>query len=237
MDIIGVIPARSGSKGIPNKNTKLLGERPLLEYSVRSALNSSLSRIILSTDSPSIAELGRKLGVEVPFIRPKHLASDQATSVSVLKHVIKFLSESEQNFDALCLLQPTTPFRSAGLIDKAIKKFKSSEFDSLVSVKAVPYEFHPYWTFVGNRKDATIKLAIEGKKLIPRRQNLPAAYYRDGSIYLIKSDTLLKNNSMIGSKLGYIINSSKYHVNLDTMEDWELAENTLKKVHNINNIF
>src|SRR5688572_854179 len=154
MKTLGVITARSGSKGVPGKNTKILGNKPLLQYTAEAALASSLlTDVIISTDSEEIACLAQKCNIEVPFIRPSTLATDTSSSFEVVLHAINFLEKENRYYDAVCLLQPTNPFRPVDFIDKAIQKFEESEADSLISVLPVPTEFNPHWIFEPGSND------------------------------------------------------------------------------------
>lgn len=227
MRVLGIIPARGGSKGIAGKNIKLLGGRPLLQYSFEAAKDSGLlTRCILSSDSEKIIEKGRKLGLEAPFIRPAELARDDTPSIAVIEHALRFLEEKGENFEAICLLQPTTPFRSPRLIDRAIEKFMAQEVDSLISVREVPHEYNPHWVF--EEKDGSLAIATGEKEIISRRQELPKAYHRDGAIYLTKTEVIQKRNSLYGDRIGFIENEDPNYVNLDTHADWKRAEELLK---------
>ncbi len=229
--ILAIIPARGGSKGIPGKNIKLLGGKPLLEYTVDSARESRLlSRVILSSDDEAIISLAKSIGLEVPFVRPAHLATDLSGSLELVQHALTFFKDNGALFDAVCLLQPTTPFREKGSIDAAIQRFIDKEVDSLVSVREVPAEFNPHWVFEAD-ETGCLHIATGEKEIIKRRQELPVAYFRDGSIYLTKTEVILKQESLYGDTIGYIISKNKQFVNLDTPEDWERAEWILKKGH------
>lgn len=223
MKILAVIPARGGSKGIPKKNIKLLGGKPLLQFTAEKALASKLlTQVILSTDSEEIAQVGKKIGLEVPFMRPESLAMDTTPTIEVLQHALAFYENQGVFFEAICILQPTTPFREDGIIDKAIEKFKATNVETLISVLEVPHQFNPHWTFeVDNQEN--LKIATGDLKIIPRRQELPKSYYRDGSIYIIKTN-LIKEGVLFKNTIGYIESNPKNNVNLDTMEDWILAE-------------
>ena len=223
MKILAIIPARGGSKGIPGKNIKLLGGKPLLQYTVESVKESALlSRVILSSDDENIIAVGKELGLEVPFVRPPELAVDTTSSLDVIKHALEELRDQGQEYDAVCLLQPTTPFRTAGLIDKAIEKFRSGNYDSLISVREVPAEFNPHWTF--EEKDGKLKIATGEEEIITRRQDLPKAYHRDGAVYITKTSVLLEQNSLYGKNIGFVDTTGDPYVNIDTEEDWEEAE-------------
>lgn len=228
MKILGIIPARGGSKGIPGKNIKILGGKPLLEYTIDSVLNSKLlTSCILSSDSEEIIETGKKLRIDVPFTRPPEYAADDTPSIEVVKHALFFFAKNEEYFDAVCLLQPTTPFRENGLIDKAIKEFQKEDYDSLVSVREVPHEYNPHWIF--EEKNGKLEIATGEKEIISRRQDLPKAYHRDGAIYLTRTEVILDSNSLLGNKIGFIDTKDQDYVNLDSMEDWKKAEEIPKK--------
>jgi len=230
MKILGIIPARGGSKGIPGKNIKLLNGKPLLEYTAASAIASkSLTKVILSSDDPEIIKVAQKAGIEAPFIRPQNLGQDDTPSLDVIKHALDFFKSKNEEFDAICLLQVTSPFRDEGIIDKAIKKFKNEDLDSLISVREVPTDFNPHWIFEPDEHNR-LKISTGDKKIIPRRQELPKAFYRDGAIYITKADVILKQNSLYGSSIGYIESKNDFYVNIDTPKDWLEAEKIIKKI-------
>ncbi|HET7361704.1 MAG TPA: acylneuraminate cytidylyltransferase family protein [Salinimicrobium sp.] len=229
LKILGLVPARGGSKGIPGKNIKLLGGKPLLQYTVEMAGKSrKLSKLILSSEDEKIIALAKKMGLEVPFVRPENLALDASTSLEVVRYALNFFSEKGENFDAVCLLQPTTPFRQPNLIDDAITKFQKGDYDSLISVRQVPSEFNPHWIF--EEKDGELNLITGEKDVIPRRQELPRTYYRDGAIYITKTEVVLEQNSLFGSRIGFLDTTGSPYVNLDTPEDWKKAEEIVKKI-------
>lgn len=223
MKILGVIPARGGSKGVPGKNIKFLGGKPLLAYSYEAAKNSrKLDDCILSTDDEEIAEVGKSLGLSVPFLRPSELATDSAPTLLSLVHALEYFRNRGVQYDAICLLQPTSPFRPVNLIDVAIDKFLSTGADSLVTVLPVPDHYNPHWVFEPNQ-GGFLKIATGENNLISRRQDLPPAYIRDGSIYLIRTEIILLG-SLYGNSISYLTNDPEYYVNIDTPEDWKKAE-------------
>jgi CMP-N-acetylneuraminic acid synthetase len=227
MKILGIIPARGGSKSVPDKNIKLLNGKPLLQYTVDVAKKTkNISRLILSSDDDKIIKVAHQLNLEVPFKRPKSLAKDETPTLPVIQHALKFFMEKDIYFDAVCLLQVTSPFKTSEFIDKAIEKFIKSGADALVSVQEVPKEFNPHWMFRVNNED-NLELFSGEKQIISRRQDLPKAYYRDGLIYITKTSVLLEQNSLYGSKLSYIESPLQVHINIDTMEDWKKAEDYL----------
>ena len=229
MRILGLIPARGGSKGVPKKNIKLLGNMLLIEYTIRSASESKLlTQIIVSTDDEQIAIAAEVAGYKPPFIRPSELALDTSTSLQAVMHAIAFFESENIFFDAVCLLQPTTPFREKGFIDKAIEKFISSKADSLISVLKIPDEYNPHWAFEES-ETGLLKIATSQEQIISRRQELPKAFYRDGSVYITKTD-VIKNGSLYGNSIAYIENNPQFHVNIDTIKDWETAEKLLIQI-------
>ena len=224
MRILGLIPARGGSKGVPGKNIRLLGGKPLLAYTAEVALKSRrLEKVILSSDDPGIISIGKSLGLEVPFVRPSQLAEDASPTLPVVLHALDYFEAQGIHFDAVCLLQVTTPFRTVEFLDQAIDKFIASGADSLVSVREVPHQFNPHWTFTVN-DSGFLTIATGDQKIISRRQELPAAFHRDGSIYLTRAEVIKQQRSLLGATIAYLPSPEDFHVNIDTPQDWEHAE-------------
>ena len=229
MRFLAIIPARAGSKGVPKKNIKLLGKKPLIEYTINDAKNSKLlTQIVVSTDDAEIAIESELAGSKPPFIRPRNLAQDTSTSLEVVQHALAFYEKQNVFFDAVCLLQPTNPFRATGFIDKAIEIFIDSKADSLVSVLPIPHEYNPHWSF--EEENGLLKIATGEEQIITRRQELPNAFHRDGSIYITKAD-VIKNGSLYGKSIAYIESDPELYVNIDTMQDWKKAEEMLNKIN------
>ncbi len=227
MKILGIVPARGGSKGVPRKNIKLLNGRPLLYYTIDSIKESELlSKVILSTEDKEIAEIGMAGGLEVPFIRPLELAKDSTPTILVLRHAIQYYSKLGQDFDAVCILQVTSPFRPKGLIDDAIRQFIAKNVDTLISVREVPDDYNPHWVFFQN-DDQSLKVSTGLDFIIPRRQNLPQSFHRDGAIYIVKKEQILNSDSLFGEKISGIILKNEDWVNIDTLNDWKAAEEIL----------
>lgn len=230
MKILALIPARGGSKGIPDKNKKELGGKPLLAYTIESALAATtLDRVVFSSEDASLRKLAVHYGAEVPFERPPHLAADDSGTLEVVQHALQTLAKQGNSYDAVCLLQVTTPFRSANLIDKAVTAFKNGKTDSLLSVLKVPHEYNPHWVFE-RKQDDTLQLATGEKDLIKRRQDLPQAYIRDGAIYITRTEVILDAASLYGNTIGFIESDPERYVNIDTMADWEKAVALAKKI-------
>lgn len=228
MKILAIIPARGGSKGVPGKNIKLLNGKPLLEYTSEIVLQSNyLTEVIVSTEDEQIMEVAESLGIKVPFIRPMELAQDKTPTIDVIIHALNWYGNKNIFFDAVCLLQVTSPFRTLDFLNKAIEKFISTNCDSLVSVQKVPHEYNPHWTFEVNA-DGNLKIATNETQIITRRQELPTAYHRDGSIYITKTEVLLKEHSLYGKSIAFIESASEFYVNIDTLADWEKAEEMIQ---------
>ncbi|QHI35231.1 CMP-N,N'-diacetyllegionaminic acid synthase [Kordia antarctica] len=230
MKILAIIPARGGSKGVPGKNKKLLHGKPLIQYSIDAALQSNyITEVVVTTDDEEIITISKSLGANVPFVRPKHLAEDTTPTLPVIQHAISYFETEGKQFDAICLLQPTSPFRPKGFLDKALETFLEKQTDSLVSVLEVPHEYNPHWTFEPN-KNGTLDIATGEKNIIPRRQELPKAYHRDGSIYITKTNIIQEENSLYGNSIAYIISDAAYYVNIDTQQDWQKATALAKTI-------
>jgi len=231
LKVLGIIPARGGSKGIPGKNTRLLAGKPLVQYTAEAARDAkTLHRTLLTTDDAQIAEVGRQLGLWVPFLRPAELAQDDTPTLAVLLHVVEWLTAQGEAYDAYCLLQPTAPFRTAQQIDQATTLLAASDADSVISAVSVPKHFHPAWQ---------MKLQLDGaltlwnddplSQIITRRQALAETFVRNGAIYVMRHTTLVKKKSLYGDKCLPFIMSSEEQVNLDTLDDWQKAEQLLAR--------
>lgn len=228
MSILGIIPVRGGSKGIPKKNIKLLGGKPLLAYTTEVALQSNLlSEVIVSTDDDEIIAVAKRLGVKTPFKRPPELAQDDTPTIEVILHALNWYKNQNIHFDAVCLLQVTYPFRTLAFLNEAIEKFSSNDCDALISVQKVPHVYNPHWIFEANDK-GHLNIATGESKIISRRQELPEAYHRDGAIYLTTTKTLIEQQSLYGSTLCFIESPVENYVNIDTIDDWEKAEHIVK---------
>lgn len=181
-----------------------------------------LNRVVLTTDDAEIAEVGKRCGVSVPFLRPPELARDDTPTLPVIQHAIRQLEAMNERFDAVCLLQPTHPLRRPEQIDACIDLLQSSGADAVVTVLPVPAHYNPHWVYFP-REDGSLCLATGEASPIPRRQDLPPAFHREGSIYVTRCDVLMEQNSLYGRHLrAYPIDASRT-VNIDSPEDWERA--------------
>jgi CMP-N,N'-diacetyllegionaminic acid synthase len=227
MRTLGLVTARGGSKGVPRKNIRRLGGKPLLAWTADAAREArTLARVVCSTDDSEIADVARAAGLDVPFIRPPDLALDTTPTLPVLQHAVRWLEEQGDRFDAICLLQPTSPLRTATDIDACIELLARSGADSVVSIAPVPAEYNPHWVYFAGG-DGELRLATGETTPIPRRQDLPPAFHRDGSIFAMRRDVLMERNSLYGERLVGHISDPASALDIDTLEDWERAEKIL----------
>lgn len=229
MRVLGFIPARGGSKGVPRKNIRLLAGKPLLQYTAEAALVAkSLARVVLSTDDEEIASIGRQCGLDVPFIRPKELAEDTTPTLPVVQHAVRWLEQHGDHFDAVCLLQPTNPLRRPEHIDACVAMFTETGADALVTVLPVPEEHNPHWVYF-QADDGRLRLSTGESTPIARRQDLPPAFHREGSVYVTRRDTIMQDNSLYGQcVVGYPLDPAA-SVNIDSLNDWARAERLLSR--------
>jgi CMP-N,N'-diacetyllegionaminic acid synthase len=228
MRVLGLIPARGGSKGVPRKNIRLLAGKPLLQYTAEAALASSrLTRIILSTDDEEIADVGHRCGLDVPFLRPTELAQDTTPTLPVVQHALRFLDDLGDYYDAVCLLQPTNPLRSAEVIDACIELLERHDADTVVTVLPVPVKYNPHWVYFKDAQEL-LHLSTGDEVPAPRRQDLPPAFHREGSVYVTRSEVVMEANSLYGRRmLGYGVDPLQ-SINIDSLDDWARADKLLK---------
>ena len=228
--ILAIIPARSGSQGIKNKNIKILKNKPLLYFTVKASKNSKyLDRIVLSTDSNMIAKIGIKLGIEVPFIRPKKLAKNQTPMIPVIKNVLEKLQKIENYVpDIIIILQPTSPLRNSNHIDEAIEMFLKNKPDSLVSVSEIPHTMSPF-SAMKLKKNGKLSFFKKYNEKNNLRQKKPLFYSRNGAIYIFTRECLLKNNSLFGKNILAYLMSKNNSIDIDDSVDWFIAEQLIKK--------
>jgi len=217
MNTVAIIPARGGSKGIPRKNIKELCGKPLITYIIETALRvRELDRVIVSTEDKEIAEVAKKCGAEVPFMRPEELARDETPTLPVLQHAVKYLEEKE-NYkpDIIVLLYATSPLLKHERVSEAIKLLKARGFDSVLSV--VEDRGH-YW----------IKRGEDYERLYPKvlknRQFTEPLFKENGAIYVCKRDLLMKENTMVGGKIGFLKMQKEESIDIDEPLDFEIAE-------------
>lgn len=222
MNCLFVIPARGGSKGIPGKNIKPLRGKPLIYYSIDYArLFVPDEHICVSTDSEEIATAVEQFGLKVPFRRPAALATDTAGSFEVLQHALKFFVARRHHYDAVVLLQPTSPFRLKRHLEEAMKLFNST-LDMVVSVS--PSRLNPYYNLFEETSDGFLIIS-KGDGQYTRRQDAPEVYGYNGSIYIINTTSLQLQSFREFRRVRKYIMEEKYSIDIDTPDDWALAEN------------
>ena len=207
-NILGLIPARGGSKGLPEKNIKPLLCKPLIAWTIEQALASKyLDRVVVSTDDKGIAEISKKYGAEVPFMRPKELARDDSTTSDVILHVLKWFEDAGEKYDYLALLEPTSPLREKNDIDKCIELLIDSEVaKSIISVSKLE-SAHPEFNVIIDKKSGFIE-KVDGTTefQVLRRQDLPDIYFFDGTIYISEVKAFFKNQTFYHNRtLAYIV--------------------------------
>lgn len=226
--LLGIITARSGSRGIPKKNIKNFCGEPLIAHTIKCAkLSEVFDRIVVSTDDIKIAKISKSAGAEVPFLRPKKLAKDNTPTLPVIQHTVKWLKEKESYWaDYTMILQPTSPLRQPFHIVESVRLFLKTNADSVLGVCKVPDIYTPFKAMIIDK--GCLKL-FDGKpiyKRTPRRQDIKMAYFSNGAIYLFKTKLLFskKNPNFYGEKTVPYIMDDIYSVDIDTEEDWEKAE-------------
>lgn len=221
MRVLFLIPARGGSKGLPDKNIKKIAGKPLIYYSIDAAkffLDDKV-RICISTDSEKIIKTVEDYGMKVPFIRPSEISTDEASSESVMLHALNFYRENGEEFDLLILLQPTSPLRNFRHISEALKLYDQS-LDMIVSVKQT--KSNPYFNLFEENRNGYLKRSK--KNIFTRRQDCPNIYELNGAIYIINVNSLLKKGFLKLDKVKKYIMSEMDSVDIDTQQDLENAE-------------
>jgi CMP-N-acetylneuraminic acid synthetase len=225
--VLGVVPARGGSKGILRKNVALVAGRPLLAYTADAVRASRrLTRTVVSTDDEAIAEAAGALDLEVPFLRPVDLAADDTPMLPVLQHAAREMAGRGFAADAVVLLQPTSPLRHATHIDEAIERLESTGADSVVSVIEVPHQFSP--VSVMRMDGDRLRPYIDGP-LVTRRQDKPRVFARNGPAVLAVRTRVLEGGSLYGNDCRPLVMTAAESLDVDDPEDLALAEYLLLK--------
>jgi len=222
--ICAIIPARSGSKGVVDKNIRLLNGKPLIAYSILAALKSNtVDRVIVSTDSVKYAEISRNFGAEVPFIRPESISGDSSTDAEFLLHAIEWLDINEgYNPEFLVLLRPTTPLRDPKVIDKAVQDFYKSNYTSLRSVHKMSQSSYKTFEIEKGRLKQLCKSGFDIESANRPRQGFPETYDPNGYIDIIRTD-LVKNKGLVhGNNVKAFITEQAYEI--DEIKDIDLLE-------------
>ena len=233
MNILCIIPARSGSKGIKHKNIKNLAGKPLMAWSIEQALNSEYKmRVIVSTDSADYRNIAIQYGAEVPFLRPKEISQDLSTDLELVEHCLDYLEKNEDYIpDFIVQLRPTYPTRKMEILNDTIKIFMEKRNEGFHSLRTViPFEKSPFKMYTINNNNLEPLFRKLGDMEEPYnqcRQNLPEAYLHNGYIDIFNSN-LIKEKKISGENIyGYIMKKNEYH-DIDHIEDFEIVENLIK---------
>ena len=224
MNTVAIIPARGGSKGIPRKNIKELCGKPLITYIIETALRvEELDRVIVSTEDKEIAEVAKKCGAEVPFMRPEELARDETPTLPVLQHAVKYLEEKE-NYkpDIVVLLYATSPLLKHERVSEGIKMLREGNFNSVLGV--VEDRGH-YWLETNNGYERLYPKALKN------RQFIKPLLKENGAIYICKRDILIEKNEIIGGKIGFLVMKRDESIDIDELLDFEFTEFLMNRNH------
>ena len=231
--VLALIPARGGSKGIHDKNIRPLHGRTLVEYAAQAAAESGVvDRTVLSTDSERIAAEGRRIGIEVPFMRPADLAKDDTPMLPVIEHAVDFLEQRGWLPDIIVLLQPTSPLRQPDHIRDAVRQLRDSGADSVVSVVELPRHLSP--DYVMRVDEGRLVPFLPQGAGVTRRQDARPACVRDGTVYAFWRRTLRETRTIYGLDCRPLILAARESLTIDTPEDWDEAERRIasaQKLH------
>lgn len=233
MKVLGIIPARGGSKRVPGKNIRPLAGKPLIAYTIKAALQSTrIDRLIVSTDNSKIAEVAQKWGADVPFLRPADLAKDDTPDQPVFLHVLRWLKEDDRyEPDIVVNLRPTTPFKTPEIIDKAVQRLIDTDADIVRTMTLVEGVHHPYWMYRLS-EDGSAELFSGDIKLSKyyRRQLLPHVYRINGVVDAVKTQVIYEESNLDNQNMKGLIISEKESMDVDTDFDFIICECILNSV-------
>lgn len=225
-----IIPARGGSKGIPRKNIRSLGGKPLIQYTIEAAFaaGASPANLLLSTDDDEILAVGRSLGITLPYRRPDELATDTADSRSVMLHAMEWADAQGIEYDLIVLLQPTSPLRNADDIRAALQTYElyAPEIDMAVTV--TPSAANPYYDIFETGEDGALRVS-KGDGLITRRQDAPQCWQYNGAAYAINPESLRRMPLGAMPRRYPVVMPRERSIDLDTLDDWARAETLLAR--------
>ena len=226
MKALYVIPARGGSKGLPGKNSKLLNGKSLTQYSIETALKLARSKdVCATTDDEKIKQIAEQLGVSVPFLRPAELSTDTASMNDVLLHALNYFENKEGVYDALVLLQPTSPFRTVEDVKNALSLY-NSDIDMVMSVCET--KANPYYVLFEEESGFLVK-SKSGN--FETRQSAPKVYQANGAVYVINVKALREKSMKEFSKIRKFEMDELRSVDIDTPLDWEYCEFLISRGH------
>ena len=232
-DTLFLIPARKGSKGLPGKNRKLLGDKPLVNYSIEFAKNCLTKNdlICVSTNDNKILHLATELNCPAPFIRPENLANDTSTTNEVIFHAINYYKSIGVHFKYIVLLQPTSPFRRKSDYLEMRKIMSNSNYDMVVSVKKT--KDNPFFNMYKENSDGLLCSIIDPNLQVSRRQDSPSIYCYNGSIYIIRTKSFLKKKNLKFKSVKKYLMNNNFSIDIDGIDDWNNASSLLKSFDKI----
>ncbi|HHT9106422.1 MAG TPA: acylneuraminate cytidylyltransferase family protein [Candidatus Wujingus californicus] len=230
MRVLCTICARGGSKGVPGKNIKNLLGKPLIAYTIEQALNIGfIDRVIVSTDSDEIADIAKQYGAEVPFIRPRSLATDDAPKLPVIKHAVKhYIENLNFNPDYVIDLDPTSPLRTEEDIEKCLNLIMNDSNCDLV-ITGYKSNKNPYFNMVEINSDGFTCLSKKPEKQIVRRQDAPVVYAMNASVYIWKTDVLFNQTDVVAGKVKLVKMPEERSIDIDSEVDFKLVEYFMKE--------
>lgn len=231
MKVLGIIPARGGSRQVPGKNIRLLAGKPLIAYTIEAALQPSrIERLIVSTDNSKIADVAQRYGAEVPFLRPSHLAEDDTPDQPVFLHALEWLRENDDYEPEIVInLRPTTPFKTPEIIDRVVQRLIDTDADIVRTMTLVEGVHHPYWMYRLS-EDGSAEPFLGDIKLSQyyQRQLLPPVYRINGVVDAMKTHIIYEDNILDNRNMKGVIISKKESMDVDTEFDFMLCECILK---------
>jgi CMP-N,N'-diacetyllegionaminic acid synthase len=228
-NVVALIPARSGSKGVPNKNIKFLAGYPLIAFSIKAALKSKLiDRVIVSTDSEEYASIAKEYGAEVPFLRPSKLSGDKATDTQFFKHAVDWFKENEQEVpEYFAHIRPTTPLRNPQIIDKILNSFMGSDFTALRSVHKMSESSYKSFEIENDKLKCICGGGFDIESANLNRQAYPSTYDANGYIDVVRSEMVIQQNLIHGDRVQAYVTDVSYEI--DELSDIDFLEYLITK--------
>jgi N-acylneuraminate cytidylyltransferase len=231
--IIGIIPARSGSESVKNKNIRTFHGKPLIAWTIECALASRLDRVIVSTNDENIQNIAKEHGAEAPFLRPESISDNYCGIEPVLKHTYEYLKK-EENYEAdiIVMLLPTSPFRETKDLNLAIQMYLDDDLTSVVSVIKAEANMNPHWMLVENSNSINLFNGNTLKDIQDRRQDLPDVFIRNDFVYVLDPKNLYESKSnLYGERVNlYKISEQRYDIDINSEKDFYIAEAIFSKL-------
>ena len=233
MKALAIITARGGSKRIPRKNIKEFCSKPIIAYSIKAAIDSGVfDEVMISTEDEEIARISERYGAKIPFFRSEKTASDYATTTDVLMEVLDEYEKRDMHYDMACCIYPTAPFITAGRLREAVETLKESEADTLIPV--VGFSYPPQRALVIEDGRLVFKYP---EYLVARSQDLEKHYHDAGQFYVFKTKAFKETGNLMKGNIVPMVLDEMEVQDIDTEQDWELAQVKYKLLHPQNNIY